>query len=181
METALSFNLSFHIKVKELYLSISESHQCSQMLVAPRGWCFLMGSHLLCTSPHDSWEEMSLLPVTLWVMGRGQAMNKPFCVCVWLILHPSPLPQNLNFPFCGKQNPLFISPSMGLYGTQITWYHRGSFKDCLLVGMVGGVFVPVHWGEAFSTCILSDFTANSTHRGGYQLASKSTDVWQRGP
>lgn len=93
-------------------------------------WCFLLWSHLPCTSPHDSWEKLSLPPVSLWVMGRGQAMNKSFFFFfLWLILHPSPLPQNLNFSFCGKQNLLFIAPSMRLYGPWITWYPRGNFKD----------------------------------------------------
>lgn len=45
----------------------------------------------------------------------------------------------------------------------------------LLGDVAGGVFVPVHWGDAFSAFLLCGFVANSSHRGGYQRASKSTD------
>lgn len=65
-------------------------------------WCFLLWSHLPCTSPHDSWEKLSLPPVSLWVMGRGQAMNKSFFFFFFFVA------DSTSFPFTTKPQFLFL-------------------------------------------------------------------------
>lgn len=115
---------------------------------------------------------------SLWVMGRGQTMSKPSFVADSASFPFTTKPQ---FPFLWKTTPPFHHPcdymSPGLHGTlgeiiKMSW---------LLEGLARGVYIPIHWEEAFSTLISSDFTANSTHRGGNQLVSKSTDVLLGGP
>lgn len=83
-----------------------------------------------------------------------------------------PFTKKPQFPFLWKTPPppFFAPTSMGLYGPWITWYSGGNW---LWGGMSGGVYIPIHWGEAFS--------ATFTHRGGNQLANKSTVGWQGGP
>jgi hypothetical protein len=123
---------------------------------------------------------MSLSVASMWVMGKAQAMNKTL---LWLILHPSPLPKkNLNFPFfCGKQPPpppfFFLHHPwdymvLGLHGTL---GEIGFVKVCL------GESVSPSTGEKHSLLSSHPISLPPSHRGGNQLASKSTIGWQGGP
>lgn len=108
--------------------------------------------------------EMSLSSNTSVGLGRGQAVNKPLRGWFYILLFHH---KNLNFPFCGKQNPLSV-PHQRDCGLWIIRFPREILKINRLLGWSGWDSpCPLSIGEwRFSTSIPSDLAANFMCRWG---------------
>lgn len=112
---------------------------------------------------------MSLSVVSLWVMGRVRLwINRIFVANSASF----PFTKKPQFPFLWKTPPPFFCSN--IHGTIWPLDYMVLWGKLALGRYVWGeACILIHWGEAVSAIF--------THRGGNQLANKSTVGWQGGP
>ena len=154
-------------------LFILESHHCPQCLYTLGQLVFsFLSPPSLCTS---AWlmTERSLSSNISVGLGRGQAVNKPLRGWFYILLFYH---KNLNFPFCGKQNPLSV-PCRGDCGLWITSCPQEILKmNWLLDGVVGtaSAHCPL---ESKESSLPSSLTSLPTSRVDEEIDQLVNDLW----